>query len=229
MKLFRYFAVLSLIIGVLTSCDGMDATYKEFIKDGPIIYIGKADSLKAYSGRNRVMLEWEKLHDSRAKTAKIFWENRTKQVEVKLDELSEKAGKNQLLVGDLAEGSYVFEVCTYDLYGNTSIVSDVPGIVYGDAYESMLYHVKARKVEQSDEVLTITFTETFDKTYHGTEISYINSEGKDAIVILESPATSIKITNFSGSEFSYRSIYLPQPTSIDCFYSESISYVINVL
>ena len=48
----------------------MDATYKEFIEEGPIVYIGKVDSLKAYAGRNRVMLEWQKLLDPRAKTAK---------------------------------------------------------------------------------------------------------------------------------------------------------------
>ena len=41
----------------------MDATYKEFIEEGPIVYIGKVDSLKAYAGRNRVMLEWQKLLD----------------------------------------------------------------------------------------------------------------------------------------------------------------------
>ena len=77
MRLFKNFALVFLFIGTLASCDGMDATYKEFIEEGPIVYIGKVDSLKAYAGRNRAMLEWQKLLDPRAKTAKIFWENRT--------------------------------------------------------------------------------------------------------------------------------------------------------
>ena len=55
MKLFKKLIFIFLSIGALISCDGMDATYKEFIEEGPIVYIGKVDSLKAYAGRNRVM------------------------------------------------------------------------------------------------------------------------------------------------------------------------------
>ena len=108
MRLFKNFALVFLFIGTLASCDGMDATYKEFIEEGPIVYIGKVDSLKAYAGRNQAMLEWQKLLDPRAKTAKIFWENRTKSTEL---QLTDKAGLTQVIVKDLAEGSYVFEVC----------------------------------------------------------------------------------------------------------------------
>lgn len=53
MRLFKNFALVFLFIGTLASCDGMDATYKEFIEEGPIVYIGKVDSLKAYAGRNQ--------------------------------------------------------------------------------------------------------------------------------------------------------------------------------
>ena len=49
MKLFKKLIFLFLSIGALISCDGMDATYKEFIEEGPIVYIGKVDSLKAYA------------------------------------------------------------------------------------------------------------------------------------------------------------------------------------
>ena len=52
MKLFKKLIFIFLSIGALISCDGMDATYKEFIEEGPIVYIGKVDSLKAYAGRS---------------------------------------------------------------------------------------------------------------------------------------------------------------------------------
>ena len=39
MRLFKNFALVFLFIGTLASCDGMDATYKEFIEEGPIVYI----------------------------------------------------------------------------------------------------------------------------------------------------------------------------------------------
>lgn len=36
MKLFKKLIFIFLSIGALISCDGMDATYKEFIEEGPI-------------------------------------------------------------------------------------------------------------------------------------------------------------------------------------------------
>lgn len=40
MKLFKKLIFIFLSIGALISCDGMNATYKEFIEEGPIVYIG---------------------------------------------------------------------------------------------------------------------------------------------------------------------------------------------
>ena len=154
MRLFKNFALVFLFIGTLASCDGMDATYKEFIEEGPIVYIGKVDSLKAYAGRNRAMLEWQKLLDPRAKTAKIFWENRTRSTEL---QLTDKAGLTQVIVKDLAEGSYVFEVCTYDTHGNSSIMSEVPCTVYGDVYEKFAPY-SFKKIREKVKELGMEYT-----------------------------------------------------------------------
>lgn len=113
---------------------------KSLLKKDDCLY-RKVDSLKAYAGRNRAMLEWQKLLDPRAKTAKIFWENRTRSTEL---QLTDKAGLTQVIVKDLAEGSYVFEVCTYDTHGNSSIMSEVPCTVYGDVYEKLLFNTKVK-------------------------------------------------------------------------------------
>ena len=56
MKKGILYTLLTAIIVCMVGCDGMDATYTDFIKDGPIVYIGKADSLKAFSGKNRIKL-----------------------------------------------------------------------------------------------------------------------------------------------------------------------------
>ena len=39
MKLFKKLIFIFLSIGALISCDGMDATYKEFIEEGPIVWL----------------------------------------------------------------------------------------------------------------------------------------------------------------------------------------------
>ena len=224
MRLFKNFALVFLFIGTLASCDGMDATYKEFIEEGPIVYIGKVDSLKAYAGRNRAMLEWQKLLDPRAKTAKIFWENRTRSTEL---QLTDKAGLTQVIVKDLAEGSYVFEVCTYDTHGNSSIMSEVPCTVYGDVYEKLLFNTKVKKAVLENDVLTVTFAASLEPTFFASEITYMSSEGKNKTVLLKAPATQVKIDDFAGDHITYRSVYLPEETAIDYFYSESDELEIN--
>ena len=224
MKLFKKLIFIFLSIGALISCDGMDATYKEFIEEGPIVYIGKVDSLKAYAGRNRVMLEWQKLLDPRAKTAKIFWENRTKSTEL---QLTDKATLTQVVVEDLAEGSYVFEICTYDTYGNSSIMSEVTCAVYGDVYEKLLFNTKVKTAVLKNDVLTVTFAASLEPTFFASEITYMSSEGKNKTVLLKAPATQVKIDDFAGDHITYRSVYLPEETAIDYFYSESDELEIN--
>lgn len=211
----------------LVGCDGMDATYKDFIKDGPVVYIGKVDSLKAYAGRNRVMLEWQKLLDPRAKTVEIFWENRSKSVKVKLSDLEEKEAKIQYMMNELDEGTYVFEICTYDDKGNSSIMSEVPGVVYGEAYEQLLFNTRVESAKLRKEVLTIQFASSQEDTFIGSEITYTSTEGEVKTIFLEMPDTELVIDDFSGNKFSYRSVYLPEETAIDYFYSASDEYSID--
>lgn len=224
MRLFNKLVLIFLFIGTLVSCDGMDATYKEFNENGPIVYIGKVDSLKSYAGRNRVMLEWQKLLDPRAKTAKIFWENKTKSTEV---QLTDKTQLTQFVIGDLAEGSYVFEVYTYDNYGNSSIMVEALGMVYGDIYEKLLFNTKVTKAVLKNGVLTVTFAASLEPTFWGSEITYKDAEGIDKTVVLEAPKTEIKIDGFTGDHITYRSIYLPEKTAIDYFYSEADEFKIK--
>lgn len=225
MKLIKSLIIIFFISGALMSCDGMDATYKEFMEDGPIVYIGKVDSLKSYAGRNKVMLEWQKLLDPRAKSAKIFWENRTKSMEL---ELKNKDKLTQVIVPDLAEGSYVFEVCTYDTYGNSSIMQEVLGKVYGNIYEGMLVTTKIKTATLQNGVLAIVFASSLDNTFLGSEITYMTTDGIRKTTFLEAPETKISIDDFSDSKITYRSVYLPEETALDSFYSASAELEISV-
>lgn len=205
---------------VVMSCDGMDAYYKEFIEDGPIIYIGKVDSLQSYAGRNRVKLQWKELLDPRAKRAKVFWGNRTDSIEFRM----EQAADNQFFIDGLQEGSYVFQFYTYDEIGNSSIVSETPCNVYGDVFEGLLTNIRITSSKLKDGILTLTLPKVEDETYVGIEITYITSRGEEKIVMKEVDGTTISIENFDSNKFVYRSVYLPEDTAIDYFYSTSDEY-----
>lgn len=131
------------------------------------------------------------------------------------------------MVKDLAEGSYVFEVCTYDTHGNSSIMVEIPGTSYGDVYENLLFNTKVKTAVFKNNVLTVTFATSLETTFKGSEITYMSSEGKNKTVVLEAPETQIKIDDFAGDHITYRSIYLPEETAIDYFYSMSDDFEIN--
>ena len=78
-----------------------------------------------------------------------------------------------------------------------------------------------------NDVLTITFAASLEPTFFGSEITYTSIDGGDKTVILKAPETQIKIDDFAGDRIIYRSVYLPEETAIDYFYSESDEFEIK--
>src|SRR3546814_1214655 len=74
-----------LIIAIVTaSCGKMDALYSGFLEEGEFIYPGKADSLRAHPGYNRIQLSWIVIDDPNATHAVISWDNSADSLEVDL-------------------------------------------------------------------------------------------------------------------------------------------------
>src|SRR5690606_13636198 len=94
------------------SCSKMDATYADFIKDGKIVYPGKADSVQVFPGKNRLSLTWL-LFDPNVTRTKIYWNNRVDSLDVLADS-SPGIDSMHVLFSDMEEGDYLFEYFTYD-------------------------------------------------------------------------------------------------------------------
>ena len=58
MKKFIFISVSILIFCSIISCESMDATYKDFVKDGPIMYLTRLskDSITVRNGWERVLI-----------------------------------------------------------------------------------------------------------------------------------------------------------------------------
>jgi hypothetical protein len=76
-RLFKHSRLLLLAMMTisLASCEKADK-YKEFVKDGEISYIGKLDSVKVYSGKNRVMIKGMITSDPKIVECRVFWNNK---------------------------------------------------------------------------------------------------------------------------------------------------------
>ncbi|MBK5196224.1 MAG: DUF4998 domain-containing protein, partial [Proteiniphilum sp.] len=217
----NYFTLLiiTIVFGFI-SCGDMDETYRHFWEDGEKVYPAPADSLKIYSGKNRVAMSWVVFGDPNIKKAKIYWNNNTDSLEIPF----QSTGKNDsiyLVIDDLAEGTYSFDVFTFNNNGNKSVLRSVVGTVFGDSYGSSLLPRYLQSAFHDNNILTVTWGSPADETSIGSELYYKNSAGILVKTIADNVSETTIVEDFVAElnpTITYRTIYVP-PMSIDTFYS----------
>src|SRR5690554_589353 len=114
-----------LMIAIVTaSCGKMDAIYSDFLKEGEFIYPAKADSLKVHPGDYRIGLSWVILSDPNVSNAVIYWDNRRDSLEISITDPA-RPDTVRVVLTDMEEKSYTFEVFTRDDEGNISVKSEI--------------------------------------------------------------------------------------------------------
>jgi len=219
-KRTNYLLLITVLIFALVSCGDMDETYRHFWEDGEKVYPAPADSLKIYSGKNRVAMSWVVFGDPNIKKAKVYWNNNTDSLEIPF----QSTGKNDslyLVIDDLAEGTYSFDVFTFNSNGDKSVLRSVVGTVFGDSYGSSLLPRYLQSAFHDNNILTVTWGSPADETSIGSELYYKNSAGTLVKTIADNVSETTHVENFVAElnpTITYRTIYVP-PMSIDTFYS----------
>ncbi|THU40181.1 hypothetical protein FAM09_09905 [Niastella caeni] len=213
---FLLTALLAAII--LLSCTKWD-DYKKYTANGEIIYTGKLDSVKMYSGKNRIRITGRFNADPKITAVKIFWNN-------KMDSLvyEVKGG----LAGNVFDQTFpmpesitTFTVYSYDVDGNKSTPVYVVGKSFGENY---------RKTLGNRFITSLVYTAAKDSTTINwdaplatavqTEVMYPKNPTGDTVMVI-TPAkdsrTALAGFNYQTSKFTYRTIYRPDSTSIDTF------------
>jgi len=202
-------------------CGKMDDTYRDFVKDGRIIYVGKADSLMVLPGRDRLVLTWVQQADPKVTEAMVYWNNGTDSL---LVDIPKTAGRRRVNVpfDEMEEGTYQFEIFTFDNQRNKSVKAEVLGTVYGDRYEETLLARLVEEITWEDmerRDVSLVWGGLPDTTIIGSEVQYRN--GDDELVTVWVPATDEKavLPGVGSGALRYRSLYLPSPVAIDTFYT----------
>lgn len=202
------------------SCTEMDESMRRFIKNGEItMYAPKVnpDSVDAFSGRNRIQLSIADLNP-RISNLKISWNNQAKSVTVPVEGIS-NGDKLDVLLSDMEEKSHSFEMVAYDYLENPSVKVTVSGNVYGEIYASTLKpRVIKDAVFDSQGNLRILWYGASSGTI-GTILKYMDVNG----VVHELFEVKTDVTEIPGfkpnTNLEYQTVFLPEPTAIDTFYS----------
>lgn len=199
---------------MLLSCSKWD-DYKKHLDGGEILYTGKLDSAKIFSGKERIQVYGLLNSDPKIVALKVFW-NDMKDSMVYDIKPSVMDTFRQII--QMPEGIRAFEIRTYDAKGNISVPMSITGASFGDAYRRKLANRSINEISFKTGH-TMVVWEQLDMSLGGqyTELEYTDSGRiKRKIIPLTQDTTLLEGLDTS-TNIRYRTIFKPQPTSIDTF------------
>lgn len=215
----------------MCACTGMDEYKDLFLSNGVQLYTGKVDSVKIYSGHERVLVKGLFMSDPKVTGCIVYWNSKTDSVDIPVTRTTGVDTLKQII--NLPENLHNFEIYTYDKYGNRSVPVYATGNSYGPNFISQLINrpLKGGDPVSADGELKFALLPV-DMTLGPihTVVEYTTaSNGKDtAHVAIDQAEVTIK--NYkSGTPFTYWTEYVPDTLCIDTFKCEKteVKEIIN--
>lgn len=114
------------------ACSTQDDIYKQYVKIGGYNYPAKAINLTTERGYQRLFVKWEKPMDPAVKTAKLYWDNYSKSIDVNYADYP--SGIVEKIVDKLEDRSYTFDIVNFDSDGNKSLATEITASAYSDSW-----------------------------------------------------------------------------------------------
>lgn len=206
---------------IFASCSKMDA-YLDIAGRQEISYTGRVDSLKVLPGDGRLELTWLLISDPKITGISIYYNSKRDSVILPVKR-TEGVDSMYHLFSNMPEGTYSFEVYTWNNTGSRSVPAYITGRSYGSIYKNSLLNRALTNaiVSNGNAVLSWGLVE---ETVTGMEVTYTNNTG--AIVTVKEPRTanSTTLKDYKpGSSFSYRTLFRPDTLCIDTFYTSAVT------
>ncbi|WP_158640625.1 DUF4998 domain-containing protein [Anseongella ginsenosidimutans] len=200
------------------SCSKEDA-YKQYIPNGEVKYPGTPDTIISYAGLNRIQLALV-LPDPNITRVEVFWNNKSTKLEVPVQKTRVLEDTIKILIEELEEATFNFEVFTRDEDDNISVVTEVQGTAYGESYLSTLHNralKNAATLYGADGTTTIEWHGP-EENERGLELNYTDKNGNPAQLFVGKDESLTLIADYKpGTDFRYRTLFSPQSNMVDVF------------
>lgn len=228
MKLKSYLTQIAwgAILLMAVSCTDMNELHDVYLQNGETIYTGRVDSVKVFAGNERVLLRYW-ISDAKAKNIVVYWLSRTDSVKLGIPDKQVKDSVD-VFIDELPEGSLYFEIFTLNKdMKNRSVPFEIGGSVYGSKYQSTLLNrtIKTINKDPATGILTITWVGSIEKSV-GCEIEYTGDNGTSFAKRIPPKENPTILQNVAGN-LRYRTLFLPEETAIDTFYTDFKSIPLN--
>lgn len=207
-----------LIVTSFTMCTPIDHYYSDYLDNSEKAYPGKVDSIVFKPGKERAAIRSLISTDTRVTKMEISWgQNGYFEADITPDDI---ADYKEVLIPEIEEGSYTFDIRTLDEDGNYSVRSEIFGRVYGDSYESNLNNRIIDNVQNQENNLLVNWVpESIDSTLVGTIISYKNTQGETKEIFTGSLNQTVLPEFEEESNFTFQTVFKPRSIAIDTFYA----------
>ena len=214
----RHIVMICAALCGVASCDKMSDNYQKYLEGGEIIYPAKADSIQVHPGKYRIELQWLIMSDPTVSSAIIYWNNR--QSFQKVDILRTSGIDTiKVMLNDLEEQTYNFEVYTFDDEGNQSVKVEAIGAAYGEIYRSALIDraIQSTYYSEEENYLIIDWENAEDGIV-SSEIAYTDLNGKNITLSIPSEKENVLLENFNvNNGFKFSTVFKPDFMAIDTF------------
>ena len=129
-----YFVLLMLLVVASQSCSDMNELTDKYLDEGEITYAAKVDSVGVRAGENRIQLDVY-VKAQRVENLRVYWNNYEDSVDV---EIGGKTGVFPIMLDGMPESGYLFQLVSFDKFGNRSLEFEATGSSYGESYKNSL-------------------------------------------------------------------------------------------
>jgi hypothetical protein len=190
---FSKLYTLALVMGVtIISCDDMNSIHEKYLS-GEQVYAGKLDSLRVFSGFDRVKIVGNTNYLGNAKEAMVSWDDQTRIFTI--DQIVDN--KFEIVIDGLIERNYEFNLFTSDENGNQSVKQTLRGRAAGNNFIS---GQTARRILDFEFLASGDYMLWADKTESEfviyTTVRYENNDGGITEVVVYPDDTSTLMENW---------------------------------
>jgi hypothetical protein len=216
-----------LFSALLAGCMAYD-DYLKYVEGGEIVYPQKADSVKTFAGRNRVMLEWQTL-DPRVTSFNVIYGYAGRFDSLKVPAVHSEAYSVDVIsctISGLEETGYTFRIVSSDAASNKSLVVEAAETAYGTMYEKGLFNRTVKSRQPGENELKLEWYDA-GASETGIELKYHATDGTVKTVFTPSGENTSSLPDFDYAfPLSYRTLYKPTETCIDTFSAVTVEEMV---
>ena len=218
-------------VALTVSCDKMNDIHQKYFDEGERVHLAKPDSAIVFPGAGRVKLSWFINADPKVETTVIFWNLRQDSIEKTFTRINDEIQQDSVIVNDLPEDSYVFELVNKNSRGERSLTTIVEGRSYGEKYINSLMNrsIVSTDIDDEESSLTIEWSESLSAV--NLRLDYMDIRGANQTLWVDISETTTTIPDFMIGEPLYcTTFHKPDSLAIDIFQAPTviIPYVGNI-